>query len=83
MRTDVHTTDGRTDGRTDRHMDGQHENIIPPSGGVSKVVYNKGLMIPATTKSLKLSKVGADITLADRPFQRQTADGKRAPYRHG
>ena len=35
------------------------------------------LRILAPTGSLKSSKVDADITLAGRPFQRRTVDGKK------
>ena len=41
------------------------------------VVHNHGLWILAPTKSLKSSKVGAGMTLAGRPFQGRTVDGKK------
>ena len=40
------------------------------------VVHNHGLLIRAPTRSLKSSKVGTDMTLEGRPFQRQAVDGK-------
>ena len=40
------------------------------------VVHSHGLWIPASTRSLKSSKVGADMTLAGRLFQRWSVDGK-------
>ena len=43
------------------------------------VVHSHSLRIPAPTRSLKSSKVGADITEAGRPFQRRTVDGKKDP----
>ena len=40
------------------------------------MLFSHGLKIPTPTGSLKSSKVGADITMAGRLFQRQTVDGK-------
>ena len=39
------------------------------------MLFSHGLKIPTPTGSLKSSKVGADITMAGRPFQWGTVDG--------
>ena len=45
-----------------------------PWGETSGDEMSWNLSIPAPTLSLKSSKVGADMTLADRPVQRRTLD---------
>ena len=40
------------------------------------VVHNHRLLIRAPTRSLKSSKVGTDMTLAGRPFQKRAVGGK-------
>ena len=78
IRTNVRTY-VRTYVRTHIHTYGT-DPISPPQLCCARhVVHSPGLRIPAPTRSLKSSKVGADITLAGRPFQRRTVDGKKDP----
>ena len=41
-----------------------------------------GQRIPAPTRSLKSSHVGADMTLTGRPFHRRTVDRNKDPCMH-
>ena len=44
---------------------------------VKNMLFTINRRIPAPGRSLKSSNIGADITLAGRPFQKWTVDGKK------